>query len=85
MASHKLFLGRTVAVEALLDQLGILLQRFISLESWYGDMRDYPRSIPRKPWAAISACHIMERKVLPKSSLGHQPAAGRQSPHLTQP
>ena len=52
MASHKLFPGRTVAVEAMLDQLGILLQRLISLESWYGDMRDHPRSISRKPWAA---------------------------------
>jgi hypothetical protein len=45
MAAHKLFPGRTVALEALLDQLGILLQRLISLESWCGDMRDYPRSI----------------------------------------
>ena len=45
MAAHKLLPGRTVALEALLDQLGILLQRLISLESWYGDMRDYPRSI----------------------------------------
>jgi hypothetical protein len=36
----------------LLDQLGILLQRLISLESWNGDMRDHPRSISRKPWAA---------------------------------
>ena len=44
MAAHKLLPGRTVALEALLDQLGILLQRLISLESWYGDMRDYPRS-----------------------------------------
>jgi hypothetical protein len=71
MAAHKLFPGRTVALEAMLDQLGILLQRFISLESWYGDMRDHPRSISRKPWAAISACHTMERKVLPKCSLRH--------------
>jgi hypothetical protein len=47
MAAHKLFPGRTVALEALLDQLGILLQRLISLESWYGDMRGDPRSISR--------------------------------------
>jgi hypothetical protein len=52
MATHKLLPGRTVALEALLDQLGILLQRLISLESWYGDMRDYPRSISRKPWGS---------------------------------
>jgi len=52
MAAHKLFPGRSVALEALLDQLGILLQRLISLESWYGDMRDHPRSISYKPWAA---------------------------------
>src|SRR6266404_5329953 len=45
MAAHKLLPGRTVALEALLDQLGILLQRLISLESCYGDMRGDPRSI----------------------------------------
>jgi len=49
MAAYKLLPGRTVALEALLDQLGILLQRLISLESWYGDMRDHPRSISCKP------------------------------------
>jgi len=32
MATHKFFPGRPVALEALLDQLGILLQRIISLE-----------------------------------------------------
>jgi hypothetical protein len=42
---HKLLPGRTVASETLLDQLGILLQRIISLESWYGAMRDHQRSI----------------------------------------
>src|SRR6266404_4261876 len=83
MAAHKLFPGRTVALEALLDQLGILLQRLISLESWYGDMRDHPRSISRKPWAAISACHTMERKVPLKCSLWHPPRGRKQSPHLT--
>src|SRR5882762_11891168 len=47
MATYKLLPGRTVALEALLDQLGILLQRLISLESCYGDMRGHPRSISR--------------------------------------
>jgi hypothetical protein len=31
VAAHKFLPGRTVALEALLDQLGILLQRIISL------------------------------------------------------
>ena len=35
VAAHKLLPGRTVALEALLDQLGVLLQRLISLASWY--------------------------------------------------
>jgi hypothetical protein len=42
MAAHKLLPGRSVALEALLDQLGILLQRLISLESWCGDMAQPP-------------------------------------------
>jgi hypothetical protein len=37
MTAHKFLPGRTVALEALLDQLGILLQRIISLETRYGD------------------------------------------------
>src|SRR6266849_5389755 len=52
VAAHKLLPGRTIALEALLDQLGILLQRLISLETWYGDMRDHQRSISCKPRAA---------------------------------
>jgi hypothetical protein len=32
MAAHKFLPGRPVALEALLDQLGVLLQRIISLE-----------------------------------------------------
>jgi hypothetical protein len=36
VAAHKFLPGRTVALEALLDQLGILLQRIISLETRYG-------------------------------------------------
>jgi hypothetical protein len=33
MLTHKLFPGGAVSLEALLDQLGVLLQRRISLES----------------------------------------------------
>ncbi len=40
VAAHKFLPGRPVALEALLDQLGILLQRIISLKSRYGAMRD---------------------------------------------
>jgi len=36
MTAHKFLPGRPVALEALLDQLGILLQRLISLGSCYG-------------------------------------------------
>ena len=34
MAAHKFLPGRTVSLEALLDQLGVLLQRFISLDTY---------------------------------------------------
>ena len=37
MTAHKFLPGRTVALKALLDQLGVLLQRIISLETRYGD------------------------------------------------
>src|SRR6266436_8919645 len=66
MAAHKLFPGRSVALEALLDQLGILLQRLISLESWYGDMRDHPRSISRKPRAACLGLPYYGTKIAPQ-------------------
>jgi hypothetical protein len=46
--------------------LGILLQRLISLESWYGDMRDRPRSISRKPWAAYLGLPYYGTKSAPK-------------------
>ena len=35
VTAHKLLPGRTFALEALLDQLSVLLQRIISLESRY--------------------------------------------------
>jgi hypothetical protein len=40
MAAHKLLPGRAIALEALLDQLGVLLQRFISLKSCGMTRRD---------------------------------------------
>src|SRR6266852_6196656 len=39
VTAHKFFPGRPVALEALLDQLGILLQRIISLITCYGARR----------------------------------------------
>ncbi len=85
MAAHKLLPGRTVALEALLDQLGILLQRLISLESWYGDMRDYPRSISRKPRAAyLGLPYYGTKSACEMFPLAPNPVAAKQSPHLNQ-
>jgi len=39
VSTHKFLPGRPVALEALLDQLGILLQRIISLITCYGARR----------------------------------------------
>ncbi len=74
MAAHKLFPGRTVALEALLDQLGILLQRLISPSASNPGTLTCATTLGQffvKPWAAISACHTMERKVPPKCSPRH--------------
>src|SRR3989475_13035684 len=46
MATHKFLPGRPVALEALLDQLSILLQRIISLKSCYGAKGEGQRSLP---------------------------------------
>jgi len=68
----------------LLDQLGILLQRLISLESWYGDMRDHPRSISRKPRAAyLGLPYYGTKSALEKFPQAPDSVAGKQSPHLT--
>ncbi|HXE34419.1 MAG TPA: hypothetical protein VN087_10940, partial [Verrucomicrobiae bacterium] len=63
MTAHKFLPGRTVALEALLDQLGVLLQRIISLETRYGD-----QSAPKVAWSQLRPA-TMERKLLSKSSL----------------
>jgi len=63
VTAHKFLPGRTVALEALLDQLGVLLQRIISLESRYGDQFD-----PKAAWGQLRPA-TMERKLLSKSSL----------------
>jgi hypothetical protein len=63
MTAHKFLPGRTVALEALLDQLGVLLQRIISLETRYGD-----QFAPKVAWGQLRPA-TMERKLLSKSSL----------------
>src|SRR2546423_918179 len=47
--THKFLPGRPVALEALLDQLGILLQRIISLITCYGARRDCEPASLKKP------------------------------------
>jgi len=63
MTAHKFLPGRTVALEALLDQLGVLLQRIISLETRYGD-----QFAPKIAWSQLRPA-TMKRKLLTKSSL----------------
>src|SRR5580692_11141772 len=51
MATHKFLPGRPVALEALLDQLGILLQRIFSLMTFYGARRLASRLLsPKAVW-----------------------------------
>jgi hypothetical protein len=49
--SHKFLPGRAVALEALLDQLGILLQASLAPYSEY--------LFKQNPHRAVSACHIV--------------------------
>ena len=63
VTAHKFLPGRTVALEALLDQLGVLLQRIISLVTRYGD-----QFAPKAAWSQLRPA-TMERKLLSKSSL----------------
>src|SRR5262245_25171377 len=49
VATHKFLPGRPVALEALLDQLGILLQRIFSLNTCYGARRVCSRSFSPGP------------------------------------
>jgi len=74
VATHKFLPGRPVALEALLDQLGILLQRIFSLINLLRC-----KACLRVGFSLISrlAVHLglptMERKMLPKCSPRDQP------------
>src|SRR5712664_219610 len=85
--THKFLPGRPVALEALLDQLGILLQRIISLITCYGARR-VCESTPL--WRGLLAVHLglptMERKLLSKCSPWNQGLpADHSAGHLTHP
>ena len=75
VATHKFLPGRPVALEALLDQLGILLQRIISLEF---PLRCKGDRFPQLRKAANLGLPLMERKLQVKCSL-YLPAGGQQS------
>src|SRR6267154_1141663 len=63
MTTHKFLPGRPVALEALLDQLGILLQRIFSLMTCYGARRVCePASLSKAVWQSISACQLWNVK-----------------------
>src|SRR5229473_289722 len=83
--THKFLPGRPVALEALLDQLGILLQRIISLITCYGARRVCePASLSKSRLAAHLGLPTMERKMLSKCSPKDQTLiANRSDSHLT--
>src|SRR6266852_7553543 len=61
--THKFLPGRPVALEALLDQLGILLQRIISLITCYGARRVCESAtLSMAVWQRISACQLWNAK-----------------------
>src|SRR5216684_1447083 len=61
--THKFLPGRPVALEALLDQLGILLQRIISLITCYGARRVCESaSLSKAVWQSILACQLWNVK-----------------------
>src|SRR6266478_7137794 len=63
MTTHKFLPGRPVALEALLDQLGILLQRIISLLTCCGARRVCESaSFSKAVWQSISACQLWNLK-----------------------
>src|SRR5260370_5370401 len=74
VSAHKFLPGRPVALEALLDQLGILLQRIFSLIACYGARR---ASESATLSVAQLAVHLglptMERKLPSKCSLWVRP------------
>src|SRR5258707_3786800 len=58
--THKFLPGRPVALEALLDQLGILLQRIISLITCYGARRVCePASLSKAALQPLSAFELL--------------------------
>jgi hypothetical protein len=85
VTTHKFLPGRPVALEALLDQLGILLQRFISLITCYGARRVCkPAALSKSRLAAHLGLPTMERKMLSKCSPKDQTlVANRSDSHLT--
>jgi hypothetical protein len=69
MATHKFLPGRPVALEALLDQLGILLQRIFSLLTCHGARRVCePAPLSKSRLAVHLGLPTMERKLLAKCS-----------------
>jgi len=69
VATHKFLPDRPVALEALLDQLGILLQRIFSLMTCYGARRACePASLSKNRLAVHLGLPTMERKMLSKCS-----------------
>jgi hypothetical protein len=86
VSAHKFLPGRPVALEALLDQLGILLQRIISLITCYGARRVCePAPLSKSRPAVHLGLPTMERKMLLKCSpRGQGLTADRSVRHLTQ-
>src|SRR5260370_7597300 len=63
VTTHKFLPGRPVALEALLDQLGILLQRIISLITCYGARRVCESAtLSMAVWQPILACQLWNVK-----------------------
>jgi hypothetical protein len=59
VSAHKFLPGRPIALEALLDQLGVLLQRIISLIACYGARRaSESATLSMATWQSISACQL---------------------------
>src|SRR6266849_5959624 len=74
VTTHKFLPGRPVALEALLDQLGILLQRFISLITCYGARRVCESaSLSKAAWQSNSACQLWNVKCSQNVPLGIRP------------
>src|SRR5438445_5584764 len=83
--THKFLPGRPVALEALLDQLGILLQRIISLLTCYDARRLASWLLSQSDLAVHLGLPTMERKMLSKCSPQDQTlTADRSVRHLTQ-